>query len=49
MWKGGEKQGRPGTIHHVIDVWYMNGGHRGGGGGGGGGGGAQPQISLKTG
>ena len=36
-WKGGEKCGRPGIIHHVSDVRWTPGGRRGGGGGGGGG------------
>ena len=40
MWKGGEKCGRPGIIHHVLYVkWTW---------GGGGGGVAQPQISSKS-
>ena len=27
--KTGEKQGRPGSFHHMNDIWWMRGGRRG--------------------
>ena len=31
-WKSRKKWGRPGGIHDVNDIWWMQGGFRGGGG-----------------
>ena len=45
--KSGEERGRPGIIHHVSDVRWMQGG-RGGVGGGGGGGGGGVVISAGS-
>ena len=36
--KTGEKQGRPGSFHHMNDIWWMRGGRRGEG----------PILNLKT-